>query len=561
MSPIELQQLHVSMGKGLANFLKHKEPTLYRQIKEGSGRSYSENLFLMMGYTKIQCKCGQTSRFISIKEGYAPFCSKKCSDLEQGLRIKDAIRQGKYESVGDKSKQTFLKRGGSYQESAAKRLNTLLEKYGVSHPTQMPGHTEKVKRNNVDKYGSEKNKKRSDNMKRRCEEGSVGTLGEAYKNYLKDLGVSNVSQLEHIKEQKRNTKLLRAAKLLFENKFSNIKPNFNLKDYVGTKQTYSFICLQCNTEFESTLQNGTIPRCYTCNPRQYHRTSSAQKEIYEIVKEYYPLATLNDRSVLINNLELDIYIPEIRVAIEYNGLYWHSEVGGGKSRDYHINKTEECNKLGIRLIQVFEDEWVNSRQLTINKIKHILHISNGERIYARQCIIKEVSSKEKSLFLNTYHIQGDDRSSIKLGAYFNSRLVALMTFGSLRKSLGSKAKVDEYELYRFCTIDQPVVGIASKLQKHFIKNYNPTKIISYADRRWSLGNLYNNIGYKLVGYTPPNYWYLKNDRRYHRYNFRKNTLSKKLEHYNPQLTEWQNMQYNKYDRIWDCGSIKFEWKF
>ena len=152
-------------------------------------------------------------------------------------------------------------------------------------------------------------------------------------------------------------------------------------------------------------------------------------------------------------------------------------------------------------------------------------------------------------------------SSVKLGAYYNNLLVAVMTFGKKRKSLGYKNKnKNEYELIRFAT-NQRIVGIAGKLLKRFIKNYNPYKIITYADKRYSVGNLYEVLGFNKIKDTKPNYWYfeLGNDVRWHRYGFAKHTLSKKLKSYDATLSEWDNMKNNRYDRIWDCGHTKYEW--
>jgi hypothetical protein len=139
-----------------------------------------------------------------------------------------------------------------------------------------------------------------------------------------------------------------------------------------------------------------------------------------------------------------------------------------------------------------------------------------------------------------------------------------MTFGKLRKALGNKNNddINYYEMYRFCIGDKGVVGIAGKLFQYFVKKYNPIKIFSYVDRRFSNSNkcYLNNIGFKLVSKTVPGYWYFdKSFVRVHRFNFRKDQLSKKLTTFDPILTEWENMQLNGYDRIWDCGNLKYEW--
>ena len=166
-----------------------------------------------------------------------------------------------------------------------------------------------------------------------------------------------------------------------------------------------------------------------------------------------------------------------------------------------------------------------------------------------------------------YHIQGICQSSIQLGAYYNNNLVSVMTFGKQRRIMGFKNNNNNnnnnYELLRFAT-SQNVVGIGGKLLSYFIKNYDPKKIISYADKRWthSTNNVYEKIGFKKINNGTPNYWYIhkKNfQRRYHRFSFRKTELNKKLQTFDPTLTEWENMQLNGYDRIWDCGSLKYEW--
>ena len=160
--------------------------------------------------------------------------------------------------------------------------------------------------------------------------------------------------------------------------------------------------------------------------------------------------------------------------------------------------------------------------------------------------------------MSQYHIQGSDNGSIRLGLYKFEKLVAVMTFGKLRRCLGSNIKSDVYEIYRYCT-NFSVPGGASKLLEYFKRIYNPVKIISYADRRWSVGKLYTTLKFKLLTKTKPNYWYTKDYiKRYHRYNFAKHTLSKKLDNFDSNLSEWENMKNNGYDRIWDCGHLKYE---
>jgi endogenous inhibitor of DNA gyrase (YacG/DUF329 family) len=288
---------------------------------------------------------------------------------------------------------------------------------------------------------------------------------------------------------------------------------------------------------------------------------SSKLEILDYVKSLVGAEKVleNDRETL-GGLELAIYVPHKKFALEYNGLYWHSENTGGKSRNYHVTKTNLCKAFNIRCIHIFEDEWRYKKEIVKSKIKYILNETTMERaLYARNCEIREITNCRE--FLNTNHIQGDSPSSIKLGAFHNNELVAVMTTGKRRLALGKKSSITgEYELLRFAT-SKRVVGIASKLLQHFIRVYNPVKITTYADQRYSVGNLYASIGFKQIHITQPNYWYFLNgtDKRHHRFNFRKNELDKKLATFDPQLTEWENMKLNGYDRIWDCGSILYEW--
>ena len=313
-----------------------------------------------------------------------------------------------------------------------------------------------------------------------------------------------------------------------------------------------FKCNLCNNEWEQTSLKVA---CDICSKVR----SVEELELKTFLKNNN-IEFLDNKRTIIPNTELDIYIPSLNIAIEYNGLYYHSEISGDKDKKYHLNKTKMCEEKNIRLIQIFSDEWKLKRELIENKLLHILNKSNATKIHARKCIIKEVSPREKSDFLKRNHIQGDDTSSIKIGAFYNDLLIAIMTFGNSRIALGNKSS-DTYELYRFC-IDSNYIsrGIANRLLKYFITNYSPSEIISYADVRWTdkNNNLYLNLGFELQSISPPNYWYTKDYKnKIHRFAFRKNILKDKLEHFDEKLTEWNNMINNGYDRVWDCGNYKY----
>ena len=247
-------------------------------------------------------------------------------------------------------------------------------------------------------------------------------------------------------------------------------------------------------------------------------------------------------------MELDIFIPSHNIAIEFDGLYWHSELY--KPSNYHLNKTELCEKQGIQLIHIFEDEWLFKKDIVKSRLLNILGLTPN-KIYGRKTIIKEVSPKESKEFLNNNHLQGSTNASIKLGLYYNNELVSVMLFNKPRLGIG--VTYDGYELSRFCNkLNTSVIGGADKLLKYFIKTYQPKEIISYADRRWSQGNLYEKLGFNFIHNSKPNYFYINQNVREYRFNYRKNILVK--QGYDINKTEREIMLDRKIYRIYDCGA-------
>ncbi len=264
----------------------------------------------------------------------------------------------------------------------------------------------------------------------------------------------------------------------------------------------------------------------------------------------------NDRSI-ITPYELDIVLPEHNVAIECNGILWHSELHG-KNNQYHLMKTTMCANRDIQLIHVRQDQWVLQPEVVKSRIRAKLGLSKT-KIYGRKTTIVEVSSKEASTFLFNNHIQQQCKSSFKYGLMHDGELVAIMTFGKSRFS-----KKYEYELLRYCSkINHTVVGGASKLFKHFITQINPDSIVSYAGLSWNTGNMYSQLEFTFSHMSPPSYSYFHTSdclAIFDRIQFQKHKLQNQLDVFDPALTEWENMINNGYDRIWDCGNSVWIWK-
>lgn len=211
-----------------------------------------------------------------------------------------------------------------------------------------------------------------------------------------------------------------------------------------------------------------------------------------------------------NRFELDIYIPELKIALEYNGTYYHSINGINKrSKGYHYNKSKLANELGISLIHVWEDLWTNKKDLIKTIIMSRLGVLCQNRIYARQCTIKEIDVKTYKTFCESNHIQGYRPASVKLGLFFNDKLVQIASFSKI-KNLGKQNRTEQWEWIRGCPASlNSVVGGTSKLFKYFIKTYNPDSVLCYAD--WNLfdGKGYTECGFILDGYTGPDKFYVK----------------------------------------------------
>lgn len=321
--------------------------------------------------------------------------------------------------------------------------------------------------------------------------------------------------------------------------------------YDNNKQKLHLVCPnghEYSVSWDNWNSKGS--RCPKCSE---WGISAAQKEIYDFVKSICSDAVLSDRK-LISPMEIDILIPSKNIAIEYCGLYWHSDKMG-KLQDYHVNKLTSVNSRGFRLVTVFEDEFLNRKEVVFSRLRVLLGCPHLERIYARKCVLKEIPTKLAREFCEDNHLQGYAGSKIKLGAFHKDELVSVMTFSKPSISKGRTKNYGKfvYELNRFCSKkNTTVVGIASKFLKYFLENHECDSLFSYADLRWSDGNLYNKLGFVLEGRTKPNYWYFKsNKKRVHRFALRKTESDDKT------LKESVLRKKEGWCRIWDCGHLKF----
>ena len=294
-------------------------------------------------------------------------------------------------------------------------------------------------------------------------------------------------------------------------------------------------------------------------PKCFKDKSGVEKELFEYIQSLLPSVEVeeNNRTIL-NGKEIDVYIPSLKLGFEMNGLIWHSDKFD-TDKDYHLNKTELALEKDITLVHIFEDEWLLKNEICKSRIKSLLGIIDS-RIFARKCEVKMVSFLDASKFINENHLQGFAPSSVNIGLFYCNELIDIMTFGKKRVNVGAKQEEGVYELIRMCSkLNTVVVGGASKMLRYFIKNFNPRTIITYADRRWSTGGVYEKIGFKFTHTSKPSYSYVVNKKRANRYTLRKDVLVSKygcpLE-----MTEKEFCNSKGWYRIYDCGCLCYKWE-
>ena len=491
------------------------------------------------GKEKIISKKAYNSQTDNNKKKFT--CSKSCSLLkskETNLKKWGVENPFQSEEIKGKIKRSNIKKWGveNPQQSdiiKEKTLVTNLKRWGYKKPSMSDGVKSKVKQTNNTKFGFDY-PAQSEDIKKKM-------LSSCYDRW----GVYNFSKTDKFKEI--------LYKRSFDKMIKKLKKHGELLD--SNKSEYKIKCGKCSSEFlilyslmYNRIMNGEIV-CTECNPKN---KPIKENELYDFISDNYDGEIVKNQRKLISN-ELDIYLPDLKLAFEFNGLYWHSDLY--KSRNYHLNKTKECELNNVQLIHIWEDDWRYKRDI----IKSIIINKLGKSIsiYARKTKVKVVTNNNLVRdFLKENHLQGFVGSSVKLGLFYNDELVSIMTFGKLRKSLGQKSKTGTYELLRFCSkLNYSVVGGASKLLEYFNNNYQPIELISYSDSSRSSGDLYEKMGFKLSHETVSNYYWVVDGIRKHRFNYRKDKLIKDGQDSNK--TETEIMYEKGYYRVFDSGSKKW----
>jgi len=501
--------------------------------------------------------CDNTTKFKNSTLGYYKYCCTAC--ISSDPNIKKTKENKSYEKYGTKAP-------AMNSDIKAKIIKTNNKKYGSNSPMQNENILKKSKDTLLQNYGVD-NPNKSEEIRIK----SIKTLMKNYgvdnpkkskeiNNKIKETmllkyGVEHALQNEKIKIKSKENQLLTLAK--------NIKEyykEYNILNIDNKNRKYTMKCDNGHIfDIDYVLLNSRRKTstliCTECNPIN-KGISGLEIEMKQFIQENYnKIISFNDKDII--GKELDIYLPDLNLAFEFNGLWWHNEIN--KTDNYHLDKTNLCVEKNIQLIHIWEDDWIHKKNIIKSMILNKLNKTTN-RIFARKCKIKEISdNKVIKEFLEKNHIQGYITNKIGLGLYYNEELISLMTFGNKRIVMNDKNIKNEWELSRFCNkLNTNVIGGASKLFNYFTINYNPNEIITYANRSYSNGNLYKKLNFNYSHITNPNYYYIVDKIRKHRFTYRKNKLIN--DGFDPTKTEHQIMLERKIYRIYDSGQIKFIWK-
>ena len=445
--------------------------------------------------------------------------------------------------------EDFLKSFGSAKE---RRLffqeKTCMKKYSVNNPSYAKSARKKLSIKNTENAQERLKKAKRTNLKKYGVENTFMLFdNKKYWNSLSDDEKENrnkkISNSKQVYRFENLDKLyLQDLSELFNKDSSGISRVISRLNIYNSNSEHVFIFkkdLQKLIDYYKTTENSII--------------SYSEKEIVNFIKSICDYEIIENNRDVISPMELDIYIPSKKLAIEFDGIYWHNELY--KDKNYHLNKTLFCKEKGIDLIHVFEDDWKYNQNIIKSMIASRLGIYQ-QKIFARKCEVKEISKDSAKRFFNENHLQGFVKCGYYLSLQYNNQIVQCVAITEKGWHDGN------VELTRMVTkLNTQVVGGFSKLMKHISDYIEYKSITSYVYKAWFNGKGYIESGFKVVKENNPSYSYVVNGRRVHKSHFRKDKIKKmfergELKFYDSNKTEHEIMKENKIYRIYDCGTIK-----
>jgi len=317
----------------------------------------------------------------------------------------------------------------------------------------------------------------------------------------------------------------------------------------GSKERVWWHCAEGH-EWNTYLYSRTssVPsQCPECSVSK--GTSYGESELLHYLQEELHLRVEHGNRSILKGQELDLFIPELSFAIEFNGIYWHTEEQG-KHRYYHQDKWDKCRDQGIQLIQIWEDDWSKNAALIKAMISRKLNLSSSVVVYARKTKLHTLTTADARLFFEQNHLQGFAAGSYYLGLKDNDITVAAI-------ALKKEQNGDVLNIVRYATsVDVP--GGFTKLLRQAEKLYSPSAFITFADHTVSDGGLYENNGFEVEKELKPDYSYVVNKKRVHKFNYRLKRFKNDSQLiWLEGLSEKQLATLNGISRIWDAGKTKY----
>lgn len=493
--------------------------------------------------------CGEQFVKFHKSTGYSRFCSKKCSANSETSKTK--LKQTNLKRYGveygiqspeirQKMEETNISKYGVKSTLSSKHVqgkikNTIKKKYKVSTPFESAEVNEKRSASMIEKYGCVHALQSEEILKK-----MQTTMKEKYGSAYALQNDSLKRKASETNKHRYNRKYYKQAHI--SNKVLALLEDRDFLKKLHHEEKMSMIAMgECLGVSEGTIASRLDQLNIT---KMNHFVSQQELEFEKFFKEIGVNFLTNSRKI-IAPFELDFYFPKQKIAIEFNGLYWHSE--HQKPKNYHFEKYQHCKDKNIKLLQFFEDELEDKKEIIKQKMLYEFGLYENS-VYARKCNIVDVDINKRKEFLNKHHIQGDARSSLAYGLEYDGELKAVISFLKKNKK--------EFILNRFAT-SSPVAGGFSRLLNHCEKINDNPQITTFADLRYSDGKLYNEIGFCVNKQLKPDYYWVKGRARYHKFNFRHGTGLKNLKNYDPYLSETENMHRHGFFKIYDAGKIRF----
>lgn len=588
------QIVQLIQGKNSKSFFKilSKYPLIVdwvdRETQQYSPSSFNEKLYILLVGPPVAKPCGKFPVFSSYQKGYRSYCGARSvcecinsdhskSMIQHNCTLSHNDRSRKWDryrktnlakygvanpaqhpSVKEKTQKTNQARYGadSPLESSLvqkKIQETNLKKYGVAYPLQSKQIQEKSRRTAVQKYGLDYMKiARTAFLKNNNGVNPFVVHQQRVQNSVrKKFGVDHPLQNQHILNKSQTTLLKNhgvrnPAQLhipaesyaLLEDKdqFTQLCKTHSVKQLAELLGVSNSVIWNRHDLYELD--------CYSRKSR-----SQYEEEIAHWLDQYSIGYRRNHK---INNKTVDFLIQGDQVAIEFNGLYAHSENSHygkllGIDSQYHHFKYASCRQQNIKLFTIFEDEWNRSKDIIKNRI--LIACGQGSTgVAARKCSISSIDRNTAANFLDQYHLQGSVNSSVYLGAYHQDHLIAVMTF---------KVNAGSYELTRFASDSQIHPGVFSKMLAYFERQWPCHTVYSFSDNRWGWGEVYAHNGFVVDAYLKPDYFVTNYQVREHKFNWRKSRIQSRFDVDVADSTELELIRSVGWDRIWDCGKIKW----